>query len=411
MDLPKWGDLFAIGRDEILSRNGKLTREAVEREGSDINVDVAASAAIGDECIGQLTKVSAGQFIDSAEKQALDRLLYDRYGLLRKSAAPAVGSVNFQIRDASGNPAANPATFTIPSGTPLQTATGEQFVTTVDEVYLIGSIGPVVVAVRSVLAGSDQQAAPNTISSLTGQVTGSPASPLVLTVNNPLATSGAADEESDPDFRSRGRAFFSTARRGTLAAIEQGALAVQGVLSATAFEVIDLMGRPARFVSLIIGDQYTDALAQLTSVPPAYATQSQVLAQNVFAALDDVRAAGIYVQVIVGQVVLQPVQLNLSFVAGIEDVDLVALEARSTVVMYTNALPPGIKWTRSGAQASLATVPGLAITGNEIASPAGDVIPKPLQIIRTTLALCTAIAIQAGRTLVTTTNPDAFATA
>src|SRR5258708_16356080 len=95
--LPRFAALLQIGARQILSRNSTITVAAVNRAGSDINIDVAAAAAIGDECIGQLTTVAAGTFLDSSVGQALDRLIYHRYGLLRATAAPAVRTLTFQV--------------------------------------------------------------------------------------------------------------------------------------------------------------------------------------------------------------------------------------------------------------------------------------------------------------------------
>lgn len=412
MDFPQFQDLFQIGANTILTLNGAVTVDAVNRAGTDINIDVASAAAIGDECIGQLTNVAAGTFLDSAQKTALDRVIFDRYGLLRNPASPAVGSVQFLVVGANGLPVANPAAFALPAGLVLQTPSGAQFVTTASEVYPTNNAAPVTAAVQSVLAGSAQQAAPGTITGVVSNVPGGPSSPFSLVVTNPLATAGATDEESDSDFRARARAFFSTARRGTLAAIAQGALgAGLGVKTAATFEFIDLTGAPARGVELVISDVYTDSLANLSTIPPTYAAQSQVLALNVFNALADVRAGGINVSVVVGQVVLQPIQLNLSFAASANTlpggIDGVALQARAAAVAYTNGNPPGAVWSAAAAQAAVAATPGLQVTGNEIASPQGNVIPTALQVIRTSLAIVLATAMGTGTVLQATFNPDA----
>ena len=47
-NFPTFDALFRAGRDEVLTRNAKISREAVEREGMDANILVAAAAAIGD---------------------------------------------------------------------------------------------------------------------------------------------------------------------------------------------------------------------------------------------------------------------------------------------------------------------------------------------------------------------------
>lgn len=401
-DFPTRADLFRILRDEVLSQNAKLSLEAVERDGTDANVLLAASAEAGDEVVGQLVRVAAGNFLDSAEGQALDRLVFDRYGLVRKPAAPAIGSVEFSTT------ANNPAAFTIAANTLLQTADGIQFATVDAVTFPIATTGPVIAQVRSVLAGLDQQAKKNTITSIVSTITGSPTD---LVVNNSLATSGADDAESDSSLRERARRFFTTARRGTITAIEQGALAVPGVRRATAIEVIDVLGRPARLVQLIIADAFTDALVEQDVNPASYQAQSQALSQAVFSSLSDVRAAGIFVQVFVAQVVLQPIVLQLRFQAGV-NADQTALVARASVVAATNDLNPGEILEIADLLEILSKVPGLApIQGDEVTSPPGDIVPKALQVVRTSLNLVTVQPIQTDDSnpiLTQTANPDAF---
>lgn len=407
MDFPTFKDLFRIGRDEVLKRSSLLTRAAVDRPGSDLNVDVAASAATADEVVAQLIDVASGVFLSSARGKRLDRLVFDRFGLSRKPAAPGLTSAYFQIVDADGVPAPCPATFTIPAGTMLQSTDGIQYITTGNEIYQYNSLGPVIVACRSVLAGANQQIDKDSLSNILGAVTGQPTSPLRLLVNNPRASAGADDVEDDPSLRTRARQFWVNARRGTRAAIQSQALATPGVRTAQAIEVLDGLGRPARYVVLIITDKFTDSLAQYSVVPPTYSQQSLVLTQSVFNSLDDTRCCGIYVQVVVASIVVLPVVLRLSFAAGV-NIDQVASNARAAIVNYTNSLAPGQTWVLADAQKALRAVPGLFITGQEIASPAGDVVPKPLQALRTGLSQVLPTSLQGDQVLLATTNPDAF---
>jgi uncharacterized phage protein gp47/JayE len=244
----------------------------------------------------------------------------------------------------------------------------------------------VVVPVRRVLAGATEQAAPNTITNLVSQLANQPAD---LSVTNPLATAGADDAESDDSLRARARAFFTTARRGTIAAIEQGALAVPGVRTAKVFEVLDPLGRQARIVQLVISDAFAASLVGTSPVPGSYAAQSQAFASTVFAALSDVRAAGIFVDVIVAQVVLLPITLSLAFTAG-ADPAVVTSEARAATVNYTNSLAPGATWVRADLENALKPINGLFFTGSEVFSPNGDVVPMTLQVLRTDLSIVTA---------------------
>ena len=400
-DFPTFSDLQRVARDEILLRNGKVSRDAVERDGMDANILVAAACAVGDEVVGQIAELAASLFLDSAVGQALDHLAFDRYGLVRKPASASLGTVQFQTA------AGALVTFTIPVGTVLATTDGRQFITTENAIYPVGSVGPLAVTVRSVLAGADQNAKSGTITSITGVF---PSQPTNITVQNPYATAGGADSELDDSLRERARRYFTTVRRGTLGALEEAALGVPGVRSAKAFEVVDALGRPARLVQLVVTDAFTEQFVTYDVTPPRYEVQSQYLASRVFNALSDVRPAGMYVQTQVANVVLQAVQLALTFSAGVNVQDA-ALRARAAMVNYTNGLAPGVPWTYQDASTVLKAVSGLVPGGSTIISPAGSVSAKPLQAIRTSLGLVAATAAQNDQPIITGTNPDAFSLA
>lgn len=395
-DFPSYDDLFRVARDEILAKNARLRRDVIERDGTDANAIVAAMAGVGDEIVLHLTRTCAAQFLDSARGQNLRRLVFDRYGLSAKAAGPAFGTVAFTTT------ASTATQFSIPVGTRLQTNDGRQFMTIVSATFPANSTGPVYVAVRSVLAGLSQQARADTITNILSTITGAPTD---LAVTNARATSGACDEESEDDLRARGKAFWSTARKGTLSAIKEAALAVQGVKRATAFEGLDEIGRPRLRCKLVIADEFTDALVSGTT-PPTYETQSQVLGDVVSLALEEARAGGVHVDVIVGQVILQSIQLALSFDAGV-DVDTVALRARAAVVAYVNGLSPGESLTPTGIVDALRYVPGLIITENEVVSPVGSVVPEQLQVLRTMLSMVSTISTTPNRALQSSLNPDA----
>lgn len=384
MDFPSFRQLFEIARNEALVRSEPLSLQAIEREGSDVNILLATACAAADEVIGQLVLATSGLFLDSATGDALDRLLFDRYGLTRKVAANAIGEVEFSL------PSLNLSPFAIPSGTQLRTSTGNAYETVGEYIFPAGTAGPVTAQVRSLLAGADQQAKIGTITNISGQISGAPAT---LTVTNSTATAGATDAESDSEFRERGRAFFTTVKRGTLSAIEQGALTVAGVTRANAFELLDTSGRPNRLVSLVIADKFTDTLANYGAVPPSYEIQSNALAQSVFNALEDYRPAGTFVQVQLAQVVLEPVTLSLSISAGYSS-ETVATSARAVVANYINNLDPGSGYTRAQLVQALKSVAGLIVTetdllnpGNIIKFPEGDRVANPLQVFRTALTI------------------------
>lgn len=376
-DFPQQFDFFRIMRDRALILQGDLSKDAIERDGTDANVMLAAGSAGCDEITGQLISVASASFLDSADGTDLDRLVFDRYGLVRKPAAASQVDVQFTTT------AANPGDFTIPAGTIVQTTDGIQFTTIADTTFLAGGTGPVAVGVRSILAGLNQQAKPDTITSI---ITAIPGAAADLAVNNDEATFGADDEEQDPSLRDRARRFFVTARRGTIAALEAGALAFPGVRTAKVFETLDQDANPSRFVNMVITDAFTESLVIYDPIPTAYQAQSASLAGAVFASLDDVRAAGIFVSIKVAQIILQPVQLLLVFSAG-ADTNAVTTQAKAAVVNYMNGLTAGQAFEPSDCARAVRRVVGLVPTQSEVLSPQGRVVPKPLQALRSAFGM------------------------
>lgn len=398
MDAPTFQELERVGASEMMARNGALTLEVVNRDGSDANVLNGGGAAIADRVVGHNVAMAAELFLDSAQRTALDKLVFDRYGLRRKSAAAARTTAEFSTLTA------NPAVFSIPVDTPIGTNDGRVFVVTAAAVFPAGVTGPISVSVRSVLAGLSQQVGVGRLTSILSAISGAPSD---LRVTNSLASAGADDEEDDPSLRERARRFFTTARRGTLAALEAAALAVPGVRRATATEAIDAFGRPAGVVELVVADTFTEQLVGTAPTPAAYVTQSQVLAAAVNAALYDVRAAGIYVRTRVAHVILLPVVLGLTFVAG-ADPDAAALAARSLVVSAINGLDPGEGFVVRDLVEVLKLLPELDPAGIVVLSPAGNVTVQTLSVLRTSLALVT-VASLAPTFALQGNNPDAGA--
>jgi uncharacterized phage protein gp47/JayE len=376
---PTLNDLFRIARDEVLLRNSNLTRDIVERAGSDANAIVASGAVVADAVTGDLIRLQAALYLDTARGSDLDRLVFDRYQLVRKGASPSVGQVEFTSPGPAG------AGFDIPAGTQLRTTDGRTFATTASVAYPLGSSGPVVVPVQSQQAGLGEQARIGTITSIGGQISGAVSG---LAATNSLATAGADDEETDESLRDRAKRFYRTSVRGTLAAIEAGALAVPGIRVATAFEVVNPDGAAARFVEVVVADAFAEQLVDTLVTPPAYQAQSDALVLRVLAGLQDVRAAGVQVAVTVGVVDVLGVALSLRFRGGSDPVRA-ALGGRSAIVAYTNSLQPGQTWVPADAEAVLATVPGLLVLGGEVTSPAGPVVPRNLEVIRTYLGAVT----------------------
>ena len=358
-DFPKAADLFRIFRDEAVSRSRRLTVNAVDRDGTDSNIMGYGGAVVGEEVIAQLASVEEGFWLDAARNARLDKWAWDRYGMVRKPAAPAFVTLSFTTT------AANPVAFAIPPGTRCSTSDGHEFQTVVGAVFPLAGIGPINVLARSTLAGVDQNVGSGSITSIVSSITGQPTD---LEVSNAEAASGGDNIEQDDEFKSRIRRFWVAARRGTKGAIETGALAVPGVVRAQAFEGLQSYGYPTRALSLVIADRFTDALVRTGLSVPTYDTKSQALAQ----------------------VKLIPVVLRLRFQATVSNTDALALFARTLVAQHVNSLNPGATFDPAELEALLKSVSGLDIVGDEVASPVGPIVPtSPYQVLRTSLSLVT----------------------
>lgn len=374
MDLPSALDLFRIGRSEMLVRNGRLSPEEIDRQGSDLNNLVAAAAAMGDECMGQLASVRADLYVGTARGDALDRLITDRYpDLTRKQAAPSFGYVTFSFATAVAT------AFSIPDATALSTADGIQFITVGSYSIPVGTTSKQV-PIRSLLAGVNQKASINKIRNIMGAIPGAPVSG--MTVTNLAATFGGEDREKDADYAVRYTLHYLAARRATIGAIQQAVLSIPGIVKATVFENLDVLGRPIGYVQVDVADSYTDQFVASGSFPAAYAAQLANLTAQIDALLMEWRAAGVGVVVRFATVVLQSVRVVLAYAAGADQASVNNI-VLAKIVQYVNNLNPGQPVILEQLRNLLRETSGVYYTGNEIVTPTGNIVPLPGQVLRT----------------------------
>lgn len=383
-DLPSRDDLRRKFTVSVLSppggRRPRITRSALETAGADANAFREGAAAVGDECVAQLSDSAAGWWIDSARGEQLDKRVLDTIRMKRKDAANSRGSVQWRVKTPK------PSDFDIPAETSVGTGDGVEFLTTIGITFPAASLGPVSAPVRSVRAGANVIAPPDTIRGINSQIAGAPDD---LEVTNELATTPGDDEEPDEGLRAAYRGFFRAAEKGTIAALRSGALRFPGVVSAEVLEYYDVLGRQSKQVLIAIADKYTADYISANTVPPTYAARSQVLASQVLASINDIRSAGIYVGCFVSKIIPLPVALSLTFQAGADPFE-VAQRARTAVANYVNQLPPGAPFRRVDCSRELRRVRGLYVTGGEVVSPIGDIVPRVLEKFGTDLRFITA---------------------
>lgn len=363
MDILSRLDLYERGRRYVLTHARKIEATIVDTLGSDVNIFVGSMAFVGHAISRQLVRSVKDLLLRTAEKEGLDRYIFDRYQEKRKGAAPARGSVMFTRGTATIG------SGTIPAGTKLLTLTGLEYITTSEATFGASTLVVSDVGIRAVQAGKAFQVGKNFVRKFHRQ---SEIFDTTITVTNPLATAGGEDAEDDDVFRERMRDFWRTARRGTLGAIEFGARAVPGVESAQAVEALTGSAQPARVVQLYIAD--------------GSGVASKELGDEVLTNLDDYRAAGIAVLPSLSVPQIVSVQLRLAFKAGVETA-ILSLTIRTAVVEFINSLGANqtLIYKLLGALLSRYQDNGLVLEQSEIVEPAGDLVPSAGFTLRTTL--------------------------
>jgi len=372
-DLPSRPELFDVGRNEILTRAeshpyaSRISPEAVDEKGSDINLIIAAASAMGEEVSRQASAELTDLTLDGATGGKLERWIADRYSteIVRKSASPSVGELQFT----RSSTALGAITFL--AGGVVQDKDGNRFETLSDVAFGAASLGPITVQGRAVEAGSAGNAPINTITSF---VTESGDSSIVVT--NPAVFAGGAQTENDESLRDRTRKFWSQARRGVIGAIEYGATTVPGVTQATAVEQYTALGVPSGFVFLYIADDNGQS--------------NDVLNQLVVDALLEYRAAGIFVDVFSSYPTFQAIELSLTYQAGI-NTEGAWQNVRSTIVARVNALAPGETLLTSLITEAARSVDGVIVADDAVSVPTGDVVPVAGELIRTRLDIVTFV--------------------
>jgi uncharacterized phage protein gp47/JayE len=373
---PTRADYFNIGAEEVFSRSAtrpataRLTPEEVFTEGSDINIVMAGASAMADESTRHLAKGMSGLFLDSAEGDALDRLVADRFSptIVRKSPTSAIVSLTYTRQDTT-------AAVSELAGKKVRTERGTEFELLQTISFAVGQV---------VASGFAQAVQPGTTGNVSANTVTRFVDPAVqddMVVTNPEPASGGDERETDPRLRARARQFFVTARRGTAQAIEFGALTVGGVRSATALELTEADNvTPSGIVQVTIADVNGQANAQLIG--------------SVQTALLEYRCAGVQTNVIAGIPNLVTIEYSARFTAGTNT--LAAKQQLKTITINAvNELSPGEPLLQSLLYELLRSVPGIIADEESVVQPVGDLVilsgsnPDLQAVIRTNDSLVT----------------------
>lgn len=308
---PSFSDFVAVGQ----AVEQFYRPDVIPYDGSLVLADLHASAAMADANERMSAMRFRATFLDGASGDDLTVLVNDRYNIQRQDATTAVAVVQFSRSTTL-------TAGTIPAGTQVATAFGPDgsrivFTTDIDTdtAVAIGQAGPFSINVTATVSGTAGNVAAGQITVVVDALFDT------FTVTNVGAAAGGNEEESDDSLRARARAFFQTLARGTLAALEFGALTIPSVRIAKASE--DAL---SGIVYLAVSDETGSSNAQMVS--------------DVDGIIDLWRCAGTKVNVVGGVASLVDMAISVVARTGF-DVTAIASDLAAAVTAKINRLKAG----------------------------------------------------------------------
>jgi len=281
---PSFDDVYETGKAEMLSRRADLAIN----EGDVTDVFLNAGAAMVDLALRFDAQAFKETFLDGAVGDALTALVDDHFGLQREAATSAQVSCAFtRPFDAGAEPAG-----TIALGHVVATefdANGDEVQFTLDANLVFG-LG--VLTLSGACTASVAGRAGNVLANKVTRNLDTIAFDSTFTVNNAALAAGGNLKEPHEELRARARAFYGTLRRGTVAALEYGALQVASVRVATVSE-----NASTGIATVTVTDSDGNSTAQMVS--------------DVVTNLELWRAAGSVVVVVGGSVLSQAITVTV----------------------------------------------------------------------------------------------------
>lgn len=352
---PSFDDLLAQFEAEALARfTGPVPLTFAE---GDVTTALQhGAAAMGDVVIRHQVQALRDTFIDGAKDEALTTLVNDHVNIQRNPATFSQATVTL-ARTSGGAAGALAAGFVVASAID---ASGNSVSFTLDANVPFGLAdnGPHSASVTAQIAGTSGNVAAGTIT----RVTGSPLFDSTITCTNAAAAGGGNDAESDPDLRVRARNFWQTLRRGTLGALEQGALNVASVRVARANEDPD-----TGIVTVVVSDSSGNSTAQMVA--------------DVTAELENWRAGGSVVVVLGATVLLVNVTGQLVGVTGVDTSVLGAVSADAVIGMMGKQRQGETLFLDSIKAAAIGVDPD-SLKALVLSTPLVDVVPSANQVVR-----------------------------
>ena len=353
MPSPSFDELYNAGKAELLLRRPDL----FVNEGDVSDVILNAAAAMADKAIQESVANLRKTFINTAEGDDLTTLVQDHFNIVRQPATYAIGSVTFTR---SAGPLASGS---IPSGTVVGTdfdVDGNRVEVTTDGAvsWAASETGSKNVTVTAQVTGISSNVDASTLTNIISNIFDSN-----ITVTNSSALAGGNDEESDDELRERARTFSSTLRRGTLAALEYGALTVDTVRTAKADEDVS-----TGIVNLYVADETGTGNTEMVAA--------------VSDEIDNWRCAGVNVNVQAGVLVSQDIDIEITdFRLGFNTAER-AQDIIDAVEGALTKLKAGDTLFIDYIVSAVRGVDPDNIVEVSVTTPSGNVIPAANEIIR-----------------------------
>jgi Baseplate J-like protein len=347
---PSFNDFVAQGLSEAQEKRPDLQF----REGDLSLAQIHAGAAMADAVTRFAIQSLAATFIDLAEGDDLAALVSDHLGIEKHPATAAAVTLSFS-RTSSG------AAGSIPAGVVAATAVAADgssisFTTQSTIPVGLGANGPFTVAAVATTLGRESNVAAGSVIRITSDLFDA-----TFSVTNPAAAAGGNAAESDAQLKVRARLFWEALRRGTMGALEFGALQVPEV------RVVRASEGPTGLVTVSVTDETGASNAEMVSL--------------VEAELEGWRAAGAVVLVVGGELLLVNLALRIFVRSG---VSVAALEADgiAAVTARVAKLVMGDVLYQDAIKAAAINLDPDGITHVMIDAPTGDVVPQPHEVIR-----------------------------
>jgi hypothetical protein len=348
---PSFADYLAQFEAEALAQRPDLAFN----DGDITEAQMHGAGAMADALTRYTAQAFKNTFIDGAEDDALTALVDDHVNIQRGQATAAQLTIRL-VRTSSGAAGIVPAGFPIASQID-SAGNSVQFTLDADVNFGAADNGPHTGTMTASTAGRASNVAASTVTRLLAAAFDN-----TITATNPAKAAGGNDAETDPELRVRARNFWTTLRRGTLAALEYGAKLVSSVRIAKAIE-----NATTGITSLVVSDSDGNSTLQMVS--------------DVRTEIVNWRAAGSRVEVLGGTPIVQNVVYSITVYDGVDASVLVPL-CNEAIELRMSKLRQGETLTVDMIKGAAMAVDPDSIEAVPVTTPAADVVPLTYQVIR-----------------------------